>query len=189
MFRILHRIYVVGWLTLIIGAMVWVYPRTGISEPLADWYCVWQNTQGVPSKPVETITGTVMKVTGPTSFALRGPSQQWYSIGLLGVVPKAAGKAKEAREDSGKARAELSRLILSNTVEVTVVSMDAAHRGLGIVHVGSTNINAVMVETGLLELKQEFIKGMPVREQYALFKAERKGRSHGGSGDEIRALE
>ena len=37
MFFFLHRVYVTTWLALILGGAAWLYPRTGLSEPLIDW--------------------------------------------------------------------------------------------------------------------------------------------------------
>jgi endonuclease YncB( thermonuclease family) len=178
MFHILHRVYVVAWVSALLGGTAWLYPRTGISEPLADWYDVWRNSQNVPALPVETLTGTVVKVMGPTSFALSGPDQQWYSIGLLGVLPPS--KARSTKETSSaveKSRSELTHLLLSNRVDVTVASMDRQHRGLGIVHLGTTNVNAIMIESGLLQFKREFVKGLPLLEQYQLIRADRRANS------------
>ncbi len=182
MFYVLHRIYMVSWAALVIGAIVWLYPRTGISEPLLDWYGVWQNTHGSPSKPMEWISGEVVRVTDANAFVLRGSDRQVYSIGLLGTLSPAAvspkpGSKTDEPELAKEAKAHLSDLILSNQVSVEVTVMDRQRRGIGVVHLGDTNVNAVMVESGLLELKREFIKGLPLFDQYALIRADREARS------------
>ena len=175
MFHILHRIYILSWVLLVVGGAVWVYPRTGISEPLSDWYGVWQNAQGNTTQPLSSLSGKVVRILDGTSFMLRSSDHQFYSIGLLGLaVEPAKAHVRPGGNDSVELRrAKLSELVLSNDVEVAVASMDAQHRGLGIVRCGQTNVNAAMIESGRVELKREFIKGLPPREQYVLIRADR----------------
>jgi hypothetical protein len=182
MFYTLHRLYLLAWVALILGAGFWLYPRAGVSEPLVNWYEVWQNTHGVPTRPVELLSGKVIKITEPNAFMLRGSDHQSYSVALLGTVPSAVlpatpTKPRTEPESVREAKERLSDLILSNEVSVEVTVMDPFRRGVGIVHLGETNINAVMVESGLLELKRDYIKGLPLSDQYALIRADRRAKS------------
>lgn len=178
MFHVLHRIYVFCWVILSVGAVVWIYPRTGISEPLLDWYAVWQNQPGPTIKPAAELSGTVVRVVDGSSFTLQTSDRQFYTIGLLGIMlpvskPNSPAAELEAAERS---RALLSDLVLSNQVEVAAIGLDPQHRGVGIVHLGKTNINAAVVESGLVKLKRDYIRGLPWRDQYVLLRAERKAR-------------
>ena len=175
----LHRIYVLGWAALIIGGAVWLYPRTGVAEPLLDWYEVWQNAHGTPAKAVQPISGKVINILDPISFTLRATDRQLYSIGLAGaVLPPSTHATRADRELADRAKARLRDLVLSNEVDVAVTWMDAQRRGVGIVHLGKTNINAAMIQSGLLNLKLDYIKGIPWFDQYALLRADRRSRQH-----------
>ena len=176
MFYALHRVYLVGWAVLLIGGAVWAYPRSGISEPIADWYEVWLNARGAEPQSLTPIDGTVLRVTDGNSFVLRGTDRQIYSIGLAGLVAPSPALKSNAVLSAQSRRALLSELVLSNQVSVGVLSLDGYRRGLGVVHVGSTNVNAVLVESGAAELKRAFIRELPWWEQYALIRAERQAR-------------
>lgn len=176
MFFILHRLYTVSWISLILAVSAWLYVRSGVSEPIVAWYQVWQNTQGTATRSVERLTGKVTRVIDGTSIIVRSADRQLYSVGLVGAArltnaaPTKAPKHPEI--DPGKAR--LNELVLSNEVEVLLISLDPQHRGLGVVKLGETNVNALLIESGLAQLRRDFIKGLPVREQYTLIRAGRK---------------
>jgi endonuclease YncB( thermonuclease family) len=189
MFHVLHRIYVLSWVILSVGAVVWLYPRTGISEPLLDWYAVWQNEPGPTVKPAAELSGAVVRVVDGSSFTLRTPDRQFYTIGLLGItVPALKPNSPAAElEAAERSKAFLSDLILSNQVEVAATGLDPQHRGVGIVHLGQTNVNAAVVQSGLVQLRRDFIKGLPWRDQYILLRADRKARETKTGAKEQRA--
>jgi endonuclease YncB( thermonuclease family) len=178
MFHALHRIYVLSWVILSAGAVVWIYPRTGVSEPLMDWYAVWQNQPGPTVKPAAELSGSVVRVVDGSSFTLRTPDHQFYTIGLLGIALPALKPNLSAAEleSAERSKAFLSDLILSNEVEVAATGLDPQHRGVGLVHLAKTNVNAAVVESGLVKLKREYIRGLPWHDQYVLLRAERKAR-------------
>lgn len=176
MFYILHRIYVFSWTTLIIGAIVWLYPRTGVSEAVRDWNAVLLNRSEVSARPIGEISGKVIKVLDGGSFTLRTAEPQLFNIALLGVVPPPFTPNSALGELAQQSKERLSQLILSNEVQVTLTWMDPQRRGVGIVHLGRTNVNAAMVESGLVHFKRKLIKGLPLLDQYALVRAEREAR-------------
>ncbi len=178
MFHVLHRLYVFCWAVLGIGGVVWLYPRTGISEPMWDWYAVWQNKPEASVKPAAELSGTVVRVMDGASFTLRTPDRQMYSVGLLGINPPALKPRSTPAEKASAERSRdvLNELVLSNEVQVVATWLDPQHRAVGVVHMGETDVNAAMVESGLVKLKHDFIRGLSWREQYALLRAERKAR-------------
>ena len=161
---------------LIVGGVVWLYPRTGISEPLLDWYAVWQNEPGPTVQPVAELSGTAIRVLDGSSFTLQTTNRGLYTIGLLGVTaPVVTPKSTAAELDRAqKSQNLLGGLILSNDVRVAATWLDPLHRAVGVVELGQTNVNAAMVQSGLVKLKKAYIKGLPWRDQYALLRAERK---------------
>jgi endonuclease YncB( thermonuclease family) len=181
MFHVLHRVYVISWAVLGIGAVVWLYPRTGLSEPLMDWYAVWQNGTGETVKPVAELSGKVTRVDDGTSFVLRVGDREWYTVGLLGVTgPRLSPRPPSTEiEKAQQNKAFLSDLVLSNQVEVAATFLDPQHRAVGVVHLGSTNINAAVVEAGLVKFKPEFIKGLSWHDQYEFMRAARRASNKG----------
>lgn len=173
MFHFLHRVYVLAWTVLIVGGLAWIYPKLGVSEPLQDWVAVWRNNSDVAVKPVGEVSGTVVKVIDGASFTLRGVDTQLYSIALFGVTAPLFTPNSAEGELAKKSKAHLSDLVLSNEVRVTLTWIDPQRRGVGVVHAGVTNINAAMVESGLVQFKRKLIKGLALRDQYALIRADR----------------
>lgn len=176
MFYVLHRIYVVAWTVLVCAALIWFYPRSGVSGPVANWYAVWKNQPKTTVSPVGELSGTVIKVLDGTSFTVRADDRQLYNIALLGVVIPATRSAPGAEDPALAAKRHLSGLVLSNDVAITLTWIDPQRRGVGIVHCNGSNVNAEMVESGLVEFKREFIKGIPLLDQYAFMRAERQSR-------------
>jgi hypothetical protein len=182
MFQMLHRVYVLGW-TVLVGGAAWLYPRTGLSEPLIDCYEVWQNSREAHATPLGHLEGKVVDVPGPTTVIVRTPDHQLYSIGLVGLtVPRGtAQRQNDSLAAAESAKSHLSELVLSNDVAVGLVSIDPQRRGLGVLRLGTTNINSVLIQSGVVELKHEFIRGLSFREQYTLIHAERMATGNGRS--------
>ena len=140
-----------------------------------------QNAHGSTIHSLEHVSGTVIAVRDGTYFTLRTPDRQIYSIGLLGVVvpqPAVDPRSRQEAEEQKDPRAELGAFILSNEVDVALISLDAQHRGLGIVYDGKTNVNAQLVETGAVQLNRDYIKTLPLFEQYHLIRADRRAARH-----------
>jgi endonuclease YncB( thermonuclease family) len=173
MFHTLHRLYVIAWTLIVLAAAGWAYAYTDVSGALSDWHAVWQNKPKPGSSPAAEFSGTVTKIIDSTSLVVRAAEGQPYSIALQGLVPfeKPASTAK-TRIDLAKTR--LTELALSNQVHVTLTWVDERRRAIGVVYVGPTNINATLVEMGLVTLKRDFIKPLPMTEQYALIRADRR---------------
>jgi endonuclease YncB( thermonuclease family) len=178
MFHTLHRIYVVGWVALVVAALAWIYPRSGASEALLDWYAVWQNRPEFNAPAVGELSGKVVRVIDGASLTVQTPDQQWHNIGLLGLEAPARTRGLAESRLADRSKALLAELVLSNDVEVLLTWTDAHRRGVGVVRAGGTNVNAAMVETGLVRLQPQFIKNLPLRDQYALVRAERRAKQH-----------
>lgn len=174
MFHILHRFYVLSWILVGLVAAGWLYTRTGISEPLIDWYAVLQNKSNTPVQTVGELSGQVVKVVDGASVTVRATDRQLYNIALLGIIPPPVVPGTVETPAARATRAHLSDLVLSNDVTVTLTWIDPHRRGVGVVHLGETNINAAMVESGLVQFKREFVKGLPLLDQYALMRAHRR---------------
>jgi endonuclease YncB( thermonuclease family) len=176
MFHFLHKVYLLAWVALITGGALLLYPRSGISEPLALTIDVLKNSEGLPGKTLENLSGTPIQIYDGASFMMRGSDSQLYTIGLVGVTapPPSSPPARRQNDPATRSKAHLSELILSNEVQVALTWMDPHSRGLGIVRIGKTNVNAAMVESGLADLNRAYIKGLSWPSQYVLLRAERR---------------
>jgi endonuclease YncB( thermonuclease family) len=176
MFKTLHRLYVLAWVLLILGGANWLYLRSGVAEPAMDLYAVWRNTAQKRVSPVAEVTGQAVRVLDGVSFAMRGEDRQLYNVGLVGVLPPADNQSGAGLEAGQQAKSRLSELILSNEVRVAFTYVDPQRRGTGLVYMGPTNVNAVMIRSRLVQFKPEFVKALPLTAQYALLRADRKAR-------------
>ena len=86
---------------------------------------------------------------------------------------------KRQRELKQETKSCLSGLILSNQVKVDLISTNETHGGLGIVYLNNTNINLRLVELGLARINREYLKTLPVKEQYTFLHAEKKAEERG----------
>jgi endonuclease YncB( thermonuclease family) len=176
MFNFLHKVYLLGWSVLIIGGVLWLYPRSGIPERLAVAAELWSMHDETPTRSLEQISGVPIQIVDGGSFTMRASNNQLYTIGLAGVNAPPV-RSTQAKTDPGEqSRALLSDLILSNEVDVALSWVDPQFRGIGLVRAGAINVNAEMVESGLVRLNREYLRGLPLREKYALVAAERRVR-------------
>lgn len=175
MFHILHRVYLVTWSLILLACVGWAYAHSGISHGLADGYVVWQNKPKAGSAPIIPLSGTVTRVLDGRSLTIKGTDKQSYSIALQGLVP-VENPGVAFRKTVTPAKARLTELTLSNQVDVVLTSVDEYRRGLGVVYLGRTNVNALLIESGLAGLKLEFIRPLPLTEQYALVRAGRRAQ-------------
>lgn len=176
MFTILHRIYVVCGAILVVASLSWLVMRTDAVDFARDWSAVLYNTSEVAVKPVGELTGQVIKVVDGGSLMVRASDRQLYSIGLLGIEAPPFKPNSADGELAKKAMKKLSGLVLSNHVQVTLTLLDPQRRGVGVIHLGETNVNAAMVETGSVGFQRKFIKGLPLLDQYSLVRADRRAK-------------
>ena len=83
-------------------------------------------------------------------------------------------------------KTNLVSLILSNQVKVAFTYMSEFRGGVGITCVNDTNnVNARMLEAGLVWINTNGLRTLPLRDQYALVLAERKAKEQrlGGWND------
>ena len=85
---------------------------------------------------------------------------------------------REAQLRAVASKTNLSRLVLSNDVRVELTYTNDTGSALGIVYVGTNNINVKAVETRIVQAKRENMRGLPLKDRYALIQAERKARAN-----------
>jgi hypothetical protein len=163
MFFVLRKIVIGIMLALLLLFAWFLYEQRRIFTPAVDLAIALNNRREVETTSAGTINGKVTHVTGPNSFILRADDGQTYRITLKAVQPLA------------NAQNSLSNLLLSSDVRVDL-SFLQQHNGIGVAHLGKTNINALLIESGAARLQREYLKGLPVLDQYQLLRVDRKAQ-------------
>src|SRR6185503_1652859 len=73
-------------------------------------------------------------------------------------------------------RTNLSSLILSNQVHIDITATNLNRGGWGVVYVNGTNLNLKMVEAGTARINPNYLKTLPLKEQYAFLVAQKKAQ-------------
>jgi endonuclease YncB( thermonuclease family) len=119
-----------------------------------------------------------VRVLSGDMFILRDERGRACTIRLTGVeAPSYELNNRAAQLRAVASKTDLSRLIMSNDVRVEVTYTNDTRGALGIVYVGTNNINVQAVETGIVQAKRENMRGLPLKDRYALIQAERKARA------------
>jgi len=177
MFRQIHKVYVgFCWLAVIAFAGV-VYCHRSLFYPLVDLVDALRVREGLEQQKSGEMSGKVARVLSGDMFILRDERGRTCTIRLTGVeAPSYELNNRTAQLRAVASQTNLSRLVLSNGVRVELTYTNDSRGALGIVYVGTTNINAKAVETGIVQAKRENMRGLPLKDRYALIQAERKAR-------------
>jgi endonuclease YncB( thermonuclease family) len=179
MFRQLHKGWVrFCWLALIAFAGVMYYHRS-LFYPLVDLIDALRVREGLEQKHSGEMSGKVAGVLSGDMFILRDERGRRYTIRLTGVeAPSYELANREAQLRALASRTNLSRLVLSNDVRVELTCTNDSRCALGIVYVGTNNINVKAVEAGIVQAKRENMRGLALKDRYALIQAQRKARAN-----------
>jgi endonuclease YncB( thermonuclease family) len=60
---------------------------------------------------------------------------------------------------------------------VTVTYSSDPGAVLGLAYVGDTNLNVAIVRAGWAEARRDFMRGLPLKDRYALIRAERSAKA------------
>lgn len=178
MFRFLHKVYVgLGWLALAAVGAVVVYHRAKFN-PLVDLvYALRTPEEGVEQHKCGEWQGTVTRVLSGDMMNVRDDQGRVYTLRLTGVEAppfQLHHPAAEARAVSS--RTNLSARILNRDVRVELTYTNDSRHALAIVYLGATNLNALVVETGIARARPEAMNGLPLKDRFALIQARRRAR-------------
>ena len=166
------------WLAVIAFAGV-MYHHRSLFYPLVDLADALRVREGLEQQKSGEMSGKVAEVLSGDMFILRDERGRRYTIRFTGVeAPNYELSSREAQLRALASRANLSRLILSNDVRVELTCTNDSRCALGIVYVGTNNINVKAVETGIVQAKRENMYGLPLKDRYALIQAGRKARAN-----------
>lgn len=179
MFHVLHRI-VVGLFFLFLAGVAWfIYEQRAVFNPVADFSTALMIRKDSEPNIVSEVTGLVTKVADVTSFQLKSAEGQRFHVRMGGLAfPAEVSTNKFELALRDEADAKLRGLILSNQVHVSFTFVSEQRAGVGMVYLGETNVNAIMVEAGLAKPKKQYLKGLTLKQLYALVRAERAAREN-----------
>ena len=167
------------WGLLLLGGWT-LYANREVFRPLVDLVQVSREMSlEQTSQPIiGQMTGQVIQVTGPDTFRVRNDAGTFFHFRVDGVDALQLGEA-QTREQArlwNQCRTNLSSLILSNQVRIDITVTNLNRGGLGFVYVNGTNLNLKMVEAGTAAINPNYLKTLPLKEQYAFLTAQKKAQ-------------
>lgn len=176
-FTIRKIIIMTFWGLLVLGGLV-LYQNREIFHPLVETVQIARKIDFQPEAQqiLGELSGEVIQITGADTFRMKDPHGTVYHFRFHGLdVPQQWNvQDKRQRELKQETKSCLSGLMLSNQIKVDLISTNETHGGLGIVYLNHTNINLRLVELGLARINREYLKRLPVKEQYTFLHAEKK---------------
>lgn len=169
--RILRGIFIGIWVLI----LVYVYQQRAVFYPALDFVQALKIRQDYKLNIVGEVTGEVTKVQEDFIFQMKSTNGLNFSLRLAGLELQTPDilKPKEAAEMKEATQEQLEKLISSKKVRVALTVLSEQRTGAGLVYAGPTNVNASLVRAGRAQLKREYLRGVPLRELYALVQAER----------------
>jgi endonuclease YncB( thermonuclease family) len=169
MFFLLRKVVILGFVSFLAAGIYWVTREAKLIEPARDFARLWHESRGKRQDYLGHIQGDVIQIIDGATFQLRTPDRTLYTLRLAGIDLDAW---REPRDRRGQARTNLAELISGRTVRADLTFTNAEKAGLAIVHVGTTNVNQRVLETGAARLNRQFIQKLPIHQQYQLFQAQ-----------------
>ena len=174
MFRLLHKLYVLFCWLVVVGLAGILYQHRSLFYPLLDLVDALRVREGLEQKKTGELTGKVTRVLNGDMFVLRDEHNRTYTIRLTGVdAPDYPGTNRSELHRALESKTDLSHLILSNQVRVELTYTNESRGALGLVYLGDTNLKVLAVETGIARAAREQMNGLPLKDRYALIRAER----------------
>ena len=173
MFFFLRRFIQLIFLGLMVCGGFYIYERRHWFDPLVDLVEAWRIKEGVQQQVAGELIGTPKKVIDGESFTLNAePKGTWY-VKLTGIdAPQPAKPGVRSDPEVAESRKRLEDLLGTNQVRVVVTYMQPTHRAMGLVYVGETNVNQLLVREGKVQVDRKLLNGLKLREKYELIRAE-----------------
>jgi endonuclease YncB( thermonuclease family) len=179
MFRSLHKIFLLFCWLVVVGLAGILYQHRSLFFPLVDLVDALRAGEGLEQKKTGELSGEVTRILDGDMFVLRDEHNRTYTIRLTGVdAPDYPGTNRSELHRALESKTNLRHLILSNQVRVELTYTNDSRGALGLVYLGDTNINVLAVEAGIARAAREQMNGLPLKDRYALIRAERKAREN-----------
>ena len=178
MFFVLRKIVIACGYGVLIGLALLLYHHRSLFSPAIDLARSLRLPHGLEQQPDGVITGRVVQVFSGDSFQLRDGQGRTVSVRLTGLAaPDLRSTNPAERLLATQSRTNLSELVRSNSVRVTVTYSNEAGAVLGLAYLGEINLNVAMVRAGWAVARQDFMRGLPLKDRYALIQAERRSKA------------
>ncbi len=175
MFFVLRKILIACGCAVLAGLAFWLYQHRSLFTPGIDLVQSIRLPDGLEQRPDGTITGRVLQVYSGDGFQLSDDSGRTVNVRLTGVAaPDGRSLDLRERRRAGQSRTNLTELLRDRPVRVTVTYSNGAAGVLGLAYVGHTNVNVTLVRAGWAAARREFMRGLPLKDRYALIRADRE---------------
>lgn len=144
--------------------------------PIADFYTALTLTDGYRQQIIDERRAEVVKVVDPLTVTVRDESGRLANVRLTGIDGLPPG-TRDTKEAAAASATLLGDLVLSNRVSIQVTHQYDPTALLGLVWVGTTNVNVALVRAGVAHAKRSFMNGLPLRLRYDLLRAQRAAES------------
>jgi endonuclease YncB( thermonuclease family) len=179
MFHTINKALKILVALLFLASLVFLYQQRHWFEPVLVMADILRHRGDQRDSVPKEISGHVISVQSGDTFQLKTEAGSVYTTRLTGLLSPSYARFQtpQERERFQTSRDYLSDLILSNHIRVSLTYSGNNLSGLGIAHLNSTNLNVALLEAGMTELNRDYIKNLPVLDQYALIRAELKART------------
>jgi endonuclease YncB( thermonuclease family) len=180
MFHRLHRIVIWGFWSLVVTGLWFLYCHRAAMQPLVTRLQALEHVRIEPGSPgtLAELTGRVFSITGPDSFWVRDDDGTAYHLRLAGVQGAVvARRGRGAATLWHQGMTNLADLILSNRVRIDLTYTNVYRLGLGVVHLGATNVNCQVVAAGWARINAQQLRTLSVKDQYELFRAQQAAKA------------
>lgn len=159
----------------------YLYQQRARFEPAIDYATLWRNRDRNAPQEFPRLAGHVTRVLDSESVQLRTGHSDLWVFGFTGLaIPRATAlSTPEQKQLATDARDLLARWLEDQDAIVRVTFQTEQRTGLGIFLVGDTNANLGLVAHGLAAVRPDYLRSLPVREQFELVQAEKQARRRG----------
>jgi endonuclease YncB( thermonuclease family) len=179
LFWMLHRAVKALFWCFWLAVVGFLYTQRAALQPAVDFAELWWNLPADRPAQLARLSGRVTRLFAGDSLQLQDHQGWLFNYGLAGVsAPRPTPTATPMeRLAAGACQTNLSQLVLGQRIEIDVTLANPQNRtGLGLVRVGGTNVNEMMLRSGWASLKRGQIRVLPLLTQYELVRAERLAR-------------
>lgn len=179
MFILLNRLVKGFVIACWIAAAAALWSQRERARPLVDQYQLWHDVNWSQPPALPRMEAVVVRSFSETSIQMKAPDGRLWNVGLLGLGTNDVPFSRDGLRWAGATRTNLSRSLAGRQVQFAWTVTNITRTGLGFVYVDGTNFLAGAVREGLVVLKPEDARVLPVQEQYALRLADRAARASG----------
>jgi hypothetical protein len=162
-----------------IAAALALWTQRERAYPLLDQYQLWRDVNWSPPPPLPRMEATVVRPLSEAMVQIKAADGRLWNVGLLGVGTNNLPITREGIRWNAEARTNLAQRLAGRSVEFAWTQTNVTRTALGFVYVDGTNHLLGAVRDGLLVLKPEDARVLPMGEQYRLRVADRAARADG----------